>query len=184
MQPRELSRGARRCLDRLRWYARRYGRVHPFQEKFAKRLGVSDRQVRTYLAELRAAGLVSVHQGGPGHPASYIVTSGLTSGELPGYFRAAPTIGHAEAAKYQQVAAENFRAEKPQLSSSGSSCSCSDQFECTVQERPEPAGAETEPSPFEKAQADAIADAVRACARRAVAAGQPSPAAGAAMPPM
>jgi hypothetical protein len=37
------------------------------------------------------------------------------------------------------------------------------QSECTVQEHQEPAGAATDPSPFEKAQTDAIAHAVRAC---------------------
>jgi len=81
-----LSRGAQRCLERLLWYQRKYGygHVHPSQKKLAAGLGVSDRQLRTHLAELRRLGLVSVHQGGDGRAASYVLASGLTSGLLPG----------------------------------------------------------------------------------------------------
>jgi hypothetical protein len=167
MPPRELSHGARRCLDRLRWYQQRYGRVHPFQQKFAERLGVSDRQLRNYLAELRAAGLVSTQKGGPGHPASYRLTpsntSGLISGQLPVYFRSKPTMEDSEVRPDQRVKEENLRSKAAQFSSSGSYPSDFDQSESTVQEHLEQAIPAIEPSPYEKAQADAIANSVQAC---------------------
>ena len=50
------SRGADKCLRLLRWYASHHTKVFPGQKKLAQHLGVSDRQVRTYLAELREAG--------------------------------------------------------------------------------------------------------------------------------
>lgn len=59
----EFSRGTCHCLRLLFWYSRRYKRVHPSQKTLAKGLRVSDRQVRTYLAELKAAGWLSVRQG-------------------------------------------------------------------------------------------------------------------------
>ncbi len=167
MPPRELSHGARRCLDRLRWYQQRYGRVHPFQEKFAERLGVSDRQLRNYLAELRAAGLVSTQKGGPGHPASYRLTpsntSGLISGQLPVYFRSKPTMEDSEVSPDQRVTEENFRSKAAQFSSSGSYSSDFDQSECTVQEHREPAVSAIEPFTYDKAETEAIANAVRTC---------------------
>jgi hypothetical protein len=100
VKPGELSRGASRLLDRLLWYGRKYGHIHPNQKKLGKGLGrsqrdakgrvvrcdVSDRMVRVYLHELKS--LVEVDQGGDGHPASYFFTaalpSELTSGLLPG----------------------------------------------------------------------------------------------------
>lgn len=109
----KLSRGAIRCLARLLWYARRYKRVHPTQQKLAVGLEVSDRQVRTYLAELRGNGLVSVHQGGNGRAALYSLTSGLTSGLLPGCF----PVPYSEPSINDVVMVENFRAVEPQLSS-------------------------------------------------------------------
>jgi len=162
MQPRELSRGARDCLKLIRWYAARHTRVFPSQAKLAKSLGVSDRQVRTYLAELREAELVLVHQGGDGRTASYVLTSGADfRAEFRAGFRAEIAGVRSDLTGGEQVASQNFRAEREQLSSS--SCSPgSNQSESTVQEHREPAAA-TEPSPFEKAQAEAIADAVRAC---------------------
>src|SRR5436190_23294198 len=119
MPLRELSRGARRLLDRLLWYGRRYGHIHPAQEKLGKKLGrsgrdVSDRMVRTYLRELNK--FVEVQQGGDGHPASYFFTavlpSELTSGLLPGCFRAEITVPPHGPAQQQPVAGENLRAEK------------------------------------------------------------------------
>jgi len=167
------SRGARSLLGRLLWYGRRYGHIHPSQKKLGCKLlpserSVSDRTVRAYLAELNK--YVEVEQGGDGHNASYYFTpaliaalpSELTSGLLPGCFRAEKDMASQQPAPHQPVAAENFRAETAQSRSSCSSES-SNQSECTVQEHREPTIAETEPSPNEKAQTDAIADAVRAC---------------------
>ena len=130
---------------------------------------MSDRTVRTYLRELEK--YVEVQQGGDGVEASYYFTaallsdlpSELTSGLLPGCFRSENPAAPQEPAQHQQFADENFRAEKPKLGSSGSSCSCNDQSERTVQEHREPAVAVTGPSPYEKAQTEAIANAVGAC---------------------
>jgi hypothetical protein len=165
MPPHELSRGACNCLRRLIWYSRRYKSVHPSQKTLAKGLRVSDRQVRTYVAALKAAGLVSVRQGGDGHPASYhlapTATSALTSGLLPGYFRAENRIELRELAPDQLVRDEVFRAEARQSISNCSSSS--DQSEYTDQEHHDPVVTLIEPPPYEKAQTEAIATAVRAC---------------------
>ncbi|MBZ5678230.1 MAG: helix-turn-helix domain-containing protein [Acidobacteriia bacterium] len=161
----EFSRGAWHCVRLLFWYSRRYKRVHPSQRTLAKGLRVSDRQVRTYLAELKAAGWISVRQGGDGHPASYHLAptaiSVLTSGLLPGCFRAENPIEPRELASHQSVRDENFRAETRQ---SMSNCSpSSDQSGCTHQEVEDPVVTLIEPFPYVKAQTEAIATAVRAC---------------------
>lgn len=89
-----LSRGAQRCLELLQWYSRTFKQVYPLQSTIARKLGKTDRQVRTYLQELRAAGLVAVKKCGQA-PATYLLAkqpdrkknfrsaSGLTSGLLP-----------------------------------------------------------------------------------------------------
>ena len=81
---REMSPGLRDCLKLLIWYSDRYGRVHPSQRKLAEALDVSDRQVRTYLRQLRNMGFLEVRQVGDGRTASYTLTSALTSRLLPG----------------------------------------------------------------------------------------------------
>jgi hypothetical protein len=125
-----MSRGERECLRRLLWYQRRYGRVHPSQKKLTAGLGVSERTLRTYLAELRKLGLLSVRQGGNGRSASYLLVSGLTSRLLPGCFRAEKTDAGDYLAGNQSFTDENFLAERGQSRSSSSSYS--DQSECTV----------------------------------------------------
>ena|SRR5579864_553808 len=65
-----LSRGAQKCLDLLRWYAARFGEVYPYQDTIAKRLGVTDRQVRRLLGELKAAHLIQINKQGR-NPATY-----------------------------------------------------------------------------------------------------------------
>jgi len=67
-----LSRGARRCLQLLKWYAARFDDVFPYQETLARRLGVGVRQVKRYIRELVAAELVAVSNPGRG-PNSYQV---------------------------------------------------------------------------------------------------------------
>lgn len=57
-----LSVGSKRLFSLLRSYAARSGRAFPFQRTLAARLGVSDRQVRTYVKELRDAGFLDVRK--------------------------------------------------------------------------------------------------------------------------
>jgi hypothetical protein len=128
----QLSRGARRLLDRLLFYGRKYGHIRVDQKRLGKALAlsreptgrvvprnVSDRMVRAYLHELRR--LVEVDQGGDGYPASYFFTaalpSGLASGLLPGCFRAESLVASLQSTPSTEVADKNFQAEIP-LSSS------------------------------------------------------------------
>jgi hypothetical protein len=156
----------------LDWYERRYTRVFPEQLKLAAALKIKVRQLRNYLSTLRRLGIVSTHQGGDGRAASYALNFGaLVSVDYRADCRAdcqadcrAEIQGpHANLSVSQQVAGENCQAEREQLKSSSCSLSSFDQSERTVQEHQEPAGAATDLLPFEKAQADAIAEAVRAC---------------------
>jgi hypothetical protein len=80
-----LTRGATKCLNRLRWYANQHARVFPKQETLAAGLKVGDRQLRRYLDELQRCctdrcpdecngtaghvGLIDVRQGGDGRAA-------------------------------------------------------------------------------------------------------------------
>ena len=126
--PNGISRGARKCLQRLLWYQRRFGSVFPSQKKLAAGLKISDRQLRTYLAELRRLGFLTVHQGGGGRSATYVLNSGLCSGKFPGYFRARKAGVSDDLAGYQSVTSENFRADE--IQSRNLSISRSDQSEC------------------------------------------------------
>lgn len=71
-----MSRGVAKCLKLLEWYASRFKDVHPLQGKLSVRLGVSDRQLRRYLLELRHHGLITVQQQGP-QSASYDVSKAV-----------------------------------------------------------------------------------------------------------
>lgn len=125
--PDGISPGARKCLKLLLFYTRRFRRVHPSQKKLAERLNVSDRQVRIYLAELGRLGLLTVHQGGGGRSATYVLNSGLSSGMLPGCFQAKKAHESGDLAGDQWVTDPNFRAEERQ--SKNPSISCRDQSE-------------------------------------------------------
>ena len=136
-----LSRGATKCLDRLRWYASHYTRVFPEQKKLAAGLDVSDRQLRRYLAELQHCctdqclghcdgaaghvGLIDVRQGGDGRAASYTLTDASPRQNVRADVRAdvRAEIGHAIAQPSPDaaVADENVRAERPYYSCSSSS---------------------------------------------------------------
>ena len=85
-----LSRGARKCLDLMRWYAARYEDVYPFQKTIAKRLGVKERQLRNYFLELKIAGLLEIRKSGPRSAIYHVVTeencrssAGQIAGQLP-----------------------------------------------------------------------------------------------------
>ncbi len=61
---RELSQGAKLCYARLCQHAGEKGYCWPGQEILAAELGVGERQVRSYLHELRGFALISVEQRG------------------------------------------------------------------------------------------------------------------------
>lgn len=55
-----LSRGARRLLETLKWWYRKYGAVFPGQRKLAHALRVkATRTIQRWLSELAKAGLVT-----------------------------------------------------------------------------------------------------------------------------
>lgn len=108
-----LSSGAQRCLNRLRWYERRYNSVHPTQKKLAQGLKIAERTLRVHLAELRATGLIQVQQGGDGRAATYTITAGLTAGLMPGCF----LVDDSQPQNNERVEEQNCRAETPQLCS-------------------------------------------------------------------
>lgn len=55
-----LSRGALRCLEQLKYYARQSGRAFPFQDTLARDLKRDSRTVRRYLFELVQTGHLQV----------------------------------------------------------------------------------------------------------------------------
>lgn len=55
-----LSRGARRCLEQLKYYARQSGRAFPFQKTLARDLKRGPRTVGRYISELVDSGAVKV----------------------------------------------------------------------------------------------------------------------------
>jgi hypothetical protein len=65
-----LSRGAQRLLDLLRWYGARFRRIHPAQIKLGMNLKVSIATVKRWLLELKQLGAVIVQKYGP-HSAEY-----------------------------------------------------------------------------------------------------------------
>jgi len=167
-----LTCGECECVMLLDWYERRFTRVFPEQKKLAAALKVKVRQLRNYLRTLRRLGIASSHQGGNGRAASYALNlRALIAVDYQADCRAdcqadcrAEMAGvRADLAVSQQVAGEDCRAELEQLKSSSCSLGSFDQSESTVQEHRKPNVSAIEPSPFEKAQADAIANSVRAC---------------------
>lgn len=61
----QLSRGARRCLNLIQWYAARFAEVFPYQKTIAQKLGMCVRQIGRYIRELVAAGYLRVRRNGP-----------------------------------------------------------------------------------------------------------------------
>lgn len=55
---RNISPGAKLCWGRLARYKGEIGKCYPSQEKLAGELGVSERNVRRYIEELRSNGLI------------------------------------------------------------------------------------------------------------------------------
>ncbi len=159
----QLRRGATRCLKLLRWYASRKTRVFPSQAKLAQHLKVGDRQVRSYLAELRRFGLIEVRQGGDGHTATYTLTSGLTSGLLPGCFRAETEDENQYQSPNEEVTGENFRAERPYSSSLSSSCDSQSERTVVESEKSPAAKTELEQAQFPEEQIEALKRHIRAC---------------------
>lgn len=58
----ELSRGAQRCLQILQYYSRGKGYCWPAQSTLAEKLGVTVRQVKRYIRELKESGYVTSNQ--------------------------------------------------------------------------------------------------------------------------
>jgi len=69
---RDLSPGAKLAYGRLVRYAGQDGACYPRQETLANELGVSDRQVRTYIQELIRYGLLRTIRTGLQAPNNYI----------------------------------------------------------------------------------------------------------------
>lgn len=79
----DLSFGARLTYSMLVGFAIDSNRVYPGQALLASRLGVSDRSVRTYLDELRLAGLLSVDRRGLTKTNVYILSVWVGSDQAP-----------------------------------------------------------------------------------------------------
>jgi hypothetical protein len=73
-----LSRGAQRCLDRLRFYARQTGRAFPFQDTLAVDLKRDVRTVQRYISELVDFGAVKVIRR-QHHSAEYVVSEEIVA---------------------------------------------------------------------------------------------------------
>lgn len=69
----DLSLGARMTYAMLLYYAREEHSCFPGQATLARDLGVSDRSIRTWLNELKRAGLVNWQRRGLGKPNLYEV---------------------------------------------------------------------------------------------------------------
>lgn len=67
-----LSQGAKVCFGRLRAYKGRNPEAYPRQDQLSAELGVSDRQVRRYLTELRRRGLLEWRQRGLTRSNAYV----------------------------------------------------------------------------------------------------------------
>lgn len=67
----DLSRGAKRCLNQLRWHDSRHRLIFVSQERLATNLKVCVRQVQRYIQELRAVGLVQTTRRGDGKTSLY-----------------------------------------------------------------------------------------------------------------
>ena len=55
---RNISPGAKLCWGRLARYKGEFGKCYPSQDALASELGVSERNVRRYIEELRSSGLI------------------------------------------------------------------------------------------------------------------------------
>jgi hypothetical protein len=60
----EISPGAKLCYARLCQYAGPQGECFPSQQAIASELGISERQIRNYLAELSEFNLIRLHKAG------------------------------------------------------------------------------------------------------------------------
>lgn len=149
--PFQLSRGALRTLNLLRWYQSRHTRVFPSQKKLgsASQLNVGERQVRRYLHELEGChtdrcpedcngirdsghvGLIQIRQGGNGRTACYLLTGGIPRQNVRVDDRpdvradVQAEIGSAimQLARTVEFADENVRAERRSSRSPCSTCS-------------------------------------------------------------
>jgi hypothetical protein len=68
----DMSWGAKVVYARLCRFAGDRGYAFPKQDTLAAALGISSRQIRTYLAELEETGLIRREKGGPGQASRYV----------------------------------------------------------------------------------------------------------------
>ena len=69
---REVSQGAKLCYGRLARYAGEKDECFPKRETLSEQLGMSMRQVDSYIAELEQAGLIEVIRSGKQQPNHYV----------------------------------------------------------------------------------------------------------------
>jgi hypothetical protein len=67
----DLSLGAKVCYGILARFAGERGQCFPTMQTIGARIGVSDRQAKTYVAELVRSGFISRARGGSGRPNRY-----------------------------------------------------------------------------------------------------------------
>lgn len=77
----KLSPGAKITYAMLLRYAWQENQCFPGQERLAKDIGAGERSIRTYLKELKAEGLVEIHQRGLGRSNLYVLD--ITVAKLP-----------------------------------------------------------------------------------------------------
>ena len=153
--PREPSRGARRCLNELRSHLHGKDYCWIRQVKVAENMDVDVRTVKRYYAALAAAGEIKIQRRGDGQSALVTVTSAVTSVVTSETLQRPPQLADKTSFVGERVPSE-VRYGKPEVNLKTTKY----QSECTVQEHPESNGATTEPSLHEKAQTEAIANAV------------------------
>jgi Helix-turn-helix domain len=90
MQPRELSRGDRRCLNWLRPYLHGKDYCWVRQKVIAEKMGVGLRTVKRHYAALVEAKEIKIHKRGGQQSALVTVTSAVTSLVTSEILQAAP----------------------------------------------------------------------------------------------
>jgi hypothetical protein len=153
-----VSLGTRQLVTFLRAKSAKNGYCWWKQETIAEAMERGLRTVNRQIAEAVAAGLLRSERHGHGN---YYMPCDLV-GKVAHRDVAVEKPVHSAAAGVSDT--PNWRIAQPPVSITEIlKPEKKNQSECTVQEHQEPAGAATDPSPYEKAQTDAIAHTVRAC---------------------
>ena len=153
-----VSLGTRQLVTFLRARSAKKGYCYWRQEKIAEVMERGLRTVNRQVAEAIGAGLIRSER----HGHVNVYTPCDLIGKVAYREAAVQKPAHSAAAGASDT--PNWRIEPPPVSITEIlKPEKNHQSESTVHEHREPAVAETEPSPFEKAQTEAIADAVRWC---------------------